>query len=125
MSNGRVERVELILLTDASEFSPKANLATSQNRTVASFNSFWGNLGHSTRAIVTPIVTPKALAAKYWTNQERAPNVLNPPATGDLVSEGWFDDRVVSASCCGEDYHREITPLHRHPARGLFYRTVD
>ena len=28
-------------------------MAASQNRAVASFNSFWGNLGHSTRAIVT------------------------------------------------------------------------
>jgi hypothetical protein len=45
--------VELTLLIDNSEFPSKANMAASQNRAVASFNSFWGNLGHSTRAIVT------------------------------------------------------------------------
>src|ERR1700758_2591402 len=65
MSIGRADRVELILLIDTAGFSAKLNLAASQNRAVAAFNSFWGNLGHSRRAMVTPtvkpVITPKQL----------------------------------------------------------------
>ena len=66
MSNGRADRVELRLHIDPAGFSAKADLAASQNRTAAAFNSFWGNLGHNTRAMTTPtvkpVITPKQLS---------------------------------------------------------------
>jgi hypothetical protein len=42
----------------------------------------------------------------------KAPNVLNPSASGDLDSGPWLKDRVVNASSCCADYHRKIALWH-------------